>query len=142
MTLTNGVARVDLAVTEVAAPIPPHSAGGDVRLNVRLTCEGFTGTGSSWIDRDEWQRFLRALERLVDRRDGEAVVESMSPEDLRLRIRVTDHAGHVTVDGQVHTRSVRDLRWQFGAIQFDPTLLPLLLAELRAAGHDRAADSL
>jgi hypothetical protein len=136
MTLTDGIARVDLTVAEVAAPIPPHSAGGDVRLQVRLTCEGFTGTGSSWIDRDGWQRFLRALERLVNRRDGEAIVESMSPNDLRLRIHVTDHAGHVALDGEVHTRSIRGLRWQFGAIQFDPTLLPLLLAELRGALAD------
>src|SRR5262245_44665779 len=132
MTLTDGVARVDIAVIEVAAPIPPHSAGGDIRLDLRLTCEGFIGAGSSWIDQDAWQRFLRDLERLVDRRDGEAVVESMSPENLHLRIFVTDHAGHVGVEGQVRTRSVRDLRWQFGAIQFDPSLLPLLLAELRA----------
>jgi hypothetical protein len=135
MTLTDGVARVDIGVTEVAAPIPPHSAGGDVRLHIRFTCEDFTGTGSSWIDLDVWQRFLHELERLVDRRHGEAVVESMSPENLRLRIFMTDRAGHVAVDGQVRTRSVRDLRWQFGAIQFDPTLLPLLLAELQAAGH-------
>jgi hypothetical protein len=99
---------VDIAVTEVAAPIPPLSAGGDVRLQVRLTCEGFTGTGSSWIARDGWQRFLRELERLDDRRDGEAVVESMSPEDLQLRICVTDRGGHVAVGGQVRTRSVRD----------------------------------
>ena len=134
MTLTDGVGLVDVAVTEVAAPIPSHSAGGDVRLYVRLACEGFMGTGSSWIDRDVWRRFLRDLERLDDRRDGEAVVESMSPKELRLRIFVTDRAGHVAVDGQVRTQSIRDLRWQFGAIQFDPTLLPSLLAELRAAG--------
>jgi len=133
MTLTDGVARVDIAVIEVAAPIPPHSAGGDVRLDLRLTCEGFTSEASSWIDRDVWQRFLRELERLVDRRDGEAVVESMSPKDLRLRLFATDHAGHMAVDGQARTRSVGDLRWQFGAIQFDPSLLPLLLAELGAA---------
>jgi hypothetical protein len=142
MTLTDGVSRVDVEVIEVAAPIPPYSAGGDVRLLVPLTCEGFMGAGSSWIDRDVWQRFLRELERLVDRRDGEAVVESMSPNDLRLRLFATDHAGHVAVDGQVRTRSVGDLRWQFGAIQFDPSLLPPLLAELRAARaespHDRS----
>jgi hypothetical protein len=137
MKLTDGVARVEIAVTDVAAPIPPHSAGGDVRLQVGLTCDGFTGTGSSWIARDVWHRFLQALEHVDDRREGEAVVESMSPNELRLRICVTDRAGHVAVDGQVRTRSVRDLRWQFGAIQFDPSLLPPLLAELRAAGQAR-----
>jgi hypothetical protein len=134
MRLTDGVARVEIAVTEVAAPIPSHSAGGEVRLQVGLTCDGFTGTGSTWIARDVWQRFIQALEHLDERREGEAVVESMSPNDLRLRIRVTDRAGHVAVDGQVRTRSVRDLQWQFGAIPFDPSLLPSLLAELRAAG--------
>ena len=77
-----------------------------------------------------WQHFLRQLEQLEDRRDGEAVVESMSPEDLRLRIFVTDPAGHVAIEGQARTRSVRDLRWQFGAIPFDPTLLPPLLGGL------------
>jgi len=132
MTLTDGVARVDVAAIEVAAPIPPHSAGGDVRLHVRLTCEDFSGAGSSWVEQAVWQRFLQELERVVDRRDGEAVVESMSPKDLRLRIFATDRAGHMAIDGQVRTRSVNDLRWQFGAIQFDPSLLPLLLSELRA----------
>jgi hypothetical protein len=82
-----------------------------------------------------WQRFLRQLERLDDRRDGEAIVESISPDGLRLRIFVTDRRGHVAIDGQVRTRSVRDLRWQFRAIRFDPTLLPPLLGELRAAGR-------
>ena len=135
MILTDGVAQVEVGVTEVAAPIPPHSAGGDVRLHVRLTCDGFTGTGSSWIACDAWQRFLRQLEQLDHRRDGEAVVESMSPDELRLRIFATDRAGHVAVDGQVRTRSVRDLRLQFGAIRFDPTLLLPLLSELRAAAH-------
>ena len=134
MMLTDGVAQVEVAVTEVAMPIPPHSAGGDIRLHLRLICEGFAGTGSSWIAHDVWQRFLQQLKRLDDRRDSEAVVESMSPDELRLRIRVTDRAGHVAVDGQVRTRSIRDLRWQFGAIQFDPTLLPPLLGELRGAG--------
>ena len=133
MMLTDGVAQVEVAVTEVAAPVPPHSAGGDVRLSLRLTCEGFAGTGSSWIGYDAWQRFLQQLTRLEDRREGEAVVESMSPGELRLCIRVTDRAGHVAADGQVCTRSVRDLRWQFGAIQFDPTLLSPLLGELRSA---------
>jgi len=135
MKLTDGIAWVEIAVATVSAAIPPHSAGGDIRLQVGLTCDGFTGTGSSWIARDVWQRFIRALEHIDDRREGEAVVESMSPDELWLRIRVTDRAGHVAVDGQVRTRSVRDLRWQFGAIQFDPSLLPSLLAELRAAGH-------
>jgi hypothetical protein len=135
MTLTDGVAQVEVGVTEVAAPVPPHSAGGDVRLYVRVTCNGFTGTGSSWIARDVWQRFVRQLERLEYRREGEAVVESMSPDELRLRIFATDHAGHVAVDGQVRTRSVPDLRLQFGAIRFDPTLLPPLLSELRAVGR-------
>jgi hypothetical protein len=132
--LTDGMARVEVAVTEVAAPVPPHSACGDVRLYLRLTCEGFAGTGSSWIAHDVWHRFLQQLKRLDDRRDGEAVVESISPDELRLRIRVTDRAGHVAVDGQVRTRSLRDLRWQFSEIQFDPTLLPPLLGELRSAG--------
>jgi hypothetical protein len=132
MTLTDGVARVEVAAIEVAAPIPPFSAGGDVRLHVGLTCDDFTGAGSSWVDRDVWRRFLQELERLVDRRDGEAVVESMSPNDLRLRIFATDHSGHMAIEGQARTRSVSALRWQFGAIQFDPSLLPLLLSELRA----------
>jgi len=135
MMLSDGVTQVEVVVTDVAQPVPPHSAGGDVRLHIRLTCEGFTGTGSSWIAHDVWQHFLRQLEQLEDRRDGEAVVESMSPEDLRLRIFVTDPAGHVAIEGQARTRSVRDLRWQFGAIPFDPTLLPPLLGELRSAGR-------
>jgi hypothetical protein len=133
MRLTDGVAHVEIAVTDVSASTPPHSAGGDVRLQVSLTCEGFIGTGSRWIARDVWQRFIRELEHLEDRREGEAVVESMIPNELRLRIRVTDRAGHVAVDGQVRPPSVRELRWQFGAIQFDPSLLAVLLAELRAA---------
>jgi len=141
MTLTDGVARVDVDAIEVAAPIPPYSAGGDVRLHVRLTCENFMGAGSSWVDRDVWQHFLQQLERLVDRRDGEAVVESMSPKDLRLRIFATDHAGHMAIEGQLRTRSVSDLRWQFGAIQFDPSLLPLLLSELRAVQAENTPPS-
>jgi hypothetical protein len=132
--LLDGVARIEVRVMEVAAPIPPHSAGGDVRLDVRLQCDGFTGSGASWIARDTWLLFLEQLERLDNRREGEAVVESMSPDDLRLRIFATDRAGHVAIDGQVRTRSLRDLRWQFGAIRFDPTLLAQLLSELRADG--------
>ena len=133
--LSDGGDQIEIRVTEVAAPVRPHSDGGDVRLDVRLQCERFTGSGVSWIARDAWQLFLEQLERLDDRREGEAVVESISPNALRLRIFATDRAGHLAITGQVRARSVPDLRWEFGAMRFDPTLLPQLLNELRADGR-------
>ena len=133
MILRDGSTSLEIRVTDVAPQIPPHSVGGDVRLLVRLRCDDFAGATSGWVKREVWHAFIRQLEQLDRQRQGEAVLQSMSPDELRLRVFATDHAGHMAVDGQVRTRSLRDLRLQFGAVAFDPTFLHPLLNELQSA---------
>lgn len=134
MVLGDSQAAVELAVAEVEPAVPPFSRGGDVLVVARVRCLGFAGETDAWIVRPAWDAFARDLVELERRRHGEAVVESISPGELRLRVFATDRAGHMAVEGYVAVRGVRhELRLEFSPIAFDPTQLPGLVAELTSA---------
>jgi hypothetical protein len=105
-----------------------------VLVVVRVHCPGFTGETDTWVVRPAWREFLERLTALEGSRRGEAILESISPGELRLRLFATDRAGHMAVEGYVGVFGGHDtLRLEFGAIPFEPTLLPRLLRELSSA---------
>jgi hypothetical protein len=107
----------------------------------RVQCRAFTGEVEAWILRANWTTFSNQLETLERTRRGEALLESISPGELRLRIQSIDALGHMGVDGELagsfhgdgRQRQVVHLR--FGLVEFDPTMLPGLVAELAATIH-------
>lgn len=105
---------------------------------VRARVHNFSGAVDAWVLREAWADFLGQLVRLERDRAGEAVLESMSPGELRLRLFALDRAGHMGVEGELlvyytagHRPQVGSLT--FDAVEFDPTALPTLVRELTAA---------
>jgi hypothetical protein len=125
-------ASIELEVAEVDPALPPHYGGGDVLLRARVQWGEFRGATEAWVDADSWEPFLRALEQVERRGSGEAVVEAMSPGELRMRVFAADRAGHLAIEGYVGVRtSGRELLLRFSPIPFESAALRRLLAELR-----------
>jgi len=122
---------VEIDCTEFEGAESP--ARGDLLLVVSVQCAGFTGKIDTWVDHASWSDFLRQLGDLERHRQGRATVESISPGELRLSLRVTDLAGHMAIDGFVGVReSSQEIRLEFSPIQFDPTALPEILRQVSA----------
>lgn len=138
MILGDNHAFLELTVGSVEPDTPGYSSGGDVLVVARIRCLGFRGETDAWILQEAWEGFLSQLTALERERRGEAVLESISPGELRLRIFASDRAGHIAVEGSVGVRGVhQELRLDFSPMAVDPSQLPALLAELtstRATG--------
>ena len=104
----------------------------DLLLNVKVQASSYSAADQSWVVGDEWDKFLAELTRLDERRQGRAVVEGASRDDLRLEFYSTDSAGHMAVQGHLGWRKpdghVLQLRFGFS---FEPDALPTVLGELR-----------
>jgi hypothetical protein len=136
MLVRDGEDFLELAVTDRGAPGAPDA--GDTRfvVRVRVTSKDtvFTAETWCWAELRALAAFAGQLRALEERRQGVAVLESMSPGELRLEIRSTDRAGHVAATGQVG-------HWCYGGtgqplwsaigfgIPFCPTELPALVQE-------------
>jgi hypothetical protein len=126
--------------TEVAIASPSASIklyrkdigpDGSVQLSVRLVGYGFSGRHPGvWISREDLRSFLAGLRSLERSRRGEARLSSMSPDELSLRIRITDPAGHVRVDVAI-SRTYFGSDFEVAAVRlgfsFDPSRLPIIL---------------
>jgi len=110
---------------------------GDLLVIVEVRCRGFAGRIDTWIARPAWLEFCDQLTRLEQRRQGQASVESMSPNELRLTVQSTDRAGHMAVEGCLGYRGVHgEVRLSFSPMPFDSSTLLALVREARAIGHD------
>jgi hypothetical protein len=109
----------------------------DLRLLVRVQFHGFSAEIDTWVLRAEWLGFAQDLGVLEERRQGSAKLESISPGELSITIRSTDHAGHMGVEGTVGARCydyTASLR--VAVLAFDPSQLPALVQDARViAGH-------
>lgn len=104
----------------------------DILLNLTVEASSYSASDHSWVIADEWDRFLTELTTLEERRQGRAVVEGASPDDLRLEFYSSDSAGHMAVQGHVgwHKPDGHVLRLRFG-FSFEPDLLPTAVREMR-----------
>ena len=137
ITLGDDSSHVEVAVAEVQ-PVAPGTPGGDVRLILRVQRGAFAGAVDVWIDRDGWAQFLDQLVALERNRAGEATLRSVSPGELVLTVRALDRAGHMGVEGEMTQYSyatgpeLQTNHLRFATIEFDPTLLPPLIDELKS----------
>lgn len=110
-----------------------ESSHDDLLVAVEVRCPGFTGRIDTWILREAWLDFCGQLGVLESRRQGSAVVESMSPQEFRLTVRSTDSSGHMAMDGFLGYRGVHgETLLTFSPMSFDPSSLPTLVSEARA----------
>jgi hypothetical protein len=86
------------------------------------------------IGADVQRRFLHDLRGVERDRRGEARLQSMSPEDLEVVVRVVDAPGHVWLEGQIgrlrHTGKRYDRLLVKFAFEIDPSRLPVLMADV------------
>lgn len=76
-------------------------AEGDLNIRVAVKCRGFGGSNDVWLQRGDFDRFVRDLRAVAAHRNGEAALEAMSPDEFALRVFVHDRAGHVRAQGHV-----------------------------------------
>jgi hypothetical protein len=122
--------EIDLAIQETA-DLPSK---GDAYLTIRVSAAGFTGHNDLWVLAPAFRCFCHALIVLERDRRGEAVLESISPDELRLVVRSVDSRGHMLIEGSSGYEVQRENSrlWHsvdFG-FEFDPSQL------LRAASVD------
>jgi len=102
------------------------------RLAVEVRQGTFAGAAFVWVEAREWERFVESLATVERDRRGEAIVEAMSPGELRLTVRSIDGLGHVAIEGSLGKRGTfQTTSLSFSAIEFDPTLLPDFLRAAR-----------
>jgi hypothetical protein len=121
---------LELELSEVGERGTPGES--DTLLSVTVEASSYSAADQSWVLADEWNRFLAELTTLNERRQGRAVVEGASRDDLRLEFYSTDSAGHMAVRGHVgwHKPDGHVLQLRFG-FSFEPDLLPTVVRELR-----------
>lgn len=106
---------------------------GDCHVTVAVSVEGFAGTTTTFVVGDAWRGFVSQVVALDASRRGAAVLESVSPGEVRLTVRATDRAGHMAVEGSIGVRDAfRKIALTFSPIEFEPTELPRIVRELRA----------
>src|SRR5205809_970345 len=87
--------EIDLASQEAGA-LPSRA---DAYLTVRVSAAGFAGQNDLWVVASALRTFCQALIALERNRRGEAVLESISPDELHLVISSIDSCGHMAVEG-------------------------------------------
>jgi hypothetical protein len=73
---------------------------GDAYITVEVSSSGFRGHNDLWVSSESLRGFCRALVTLEASRRGEAELESMSPEELHLKVHSITSRGHMAVFGK------------------------------------------
>ncbi len=106
----------------------------DVGAGVSFAGRGFTASNQTvWFDGDAIASFLADLRQLDADREGNATLETMSPNECVLTFRNSDGLGHLMLDVSITTgigfrRSTCNL-----SFSFDPTSFPTIVKQMEAA---------
>jgi hypothetical protein len=73
---------------------------GDAYVTVAVCSNGFRGHNDLWVSGESLRRFCRALVALEASRRGAAELESISPDELHLKVHSVTSRGHVAVSGR------------------------------------------
>ena len=115
--------EIDVAI-EDTADLPSF---GDARVTIHISSSGFEGHNNLWVLGPALHSFSRALIALEQNRRGEAVLESVAPDELRLVLRSVNSRGHMIIEGftgrgvlNENSRSWHSVHFGF---EFDPSQL-------------------
>ncbi len=123
-------------------PLADDDAPGDghLRLAIRVRSDSFAGEARTRVDAHGLARFARALQALGRAAGGAAVLASIAPNELHLRMHAADGGGRVAVSGSIGAaRYVEGVRlghavsfgFEFERSQLDAALaVPWLRASL------------
>jgi len=106
------------------------------RIEIRLETENIKSNFSNyiWISEEDIDTFILGLENLDETRDGQAELNSMSPEELRLLFKAIDNMGHLAVELKIRKedRISKDYSYDINIeFQVDPTILPYVIKDLK-----------
>ena len=100
---------------------------GDAYLSIQVSSAGFTGHNDLWVVAAALHCFCEDLLALERERRGQAMLESISPGELGLRIRSIDSLGHMAAEGFTGHGVQRQLFRPWHAVhfgfEFDPSQL-------------------
>ena len=94
----NGKDFFEMAVaTEDDSALPNY---GDAYVTVKVQSAGFVGHNDLWVLGPAMSAFCHALVRLERSLRGEAVLESIAPDELELKVHSVTSRGHLAVEGK------------------------------------------
>lgn len=100
---------------------------GDLYLGVKIKSNGYSGENDLWVFCDDFKEFCKALIVLNEKRQGEAVLFGISPNELEIRIHSVSLLGHMAISGytgyQVIGENVSFLHQVKFGFEFDPSQL-------------------
>ena len=73
---------------------------GDAYVTVAISSNGYRGHNDLWVSAGSLRSFCRALVALEASRRGAAELESISPDELTLKVHSVTSRGHVAVSGK------------------------------------------
>jgi hypothetical protein len=100
---------------------------GDVYLEIEITSNGYSGKNDLWVLYADFKEFCNALIVLNEKRQGEAVLFGMSPNELEIRIHSVSSLGHIAISGYTGYEMIGENssflhQVKFG-FEFDPSQL-------------------
>jgi len=72
---------------------------GDAYITIDVLSEGFAGQNDLWVLGQAFSEFCASLVSLESSLKGEAVLESISPNELKLRIFSANNRGLLAIEG-------------------------------------------
>ena len=135
----NNKVDIDIKIEEDEIP-----SKGDVFLSVQVESNGFIGHNELWVLNEEFDSFVQDLSELEEKRKGEAVLTSISPNELDLKVYSVTNRGHIAISGKTGFRVFdQDESFQhsleFG-FQFDASQLLEVLKELNGMKQNQKPD--
>ena len=86
---------LELRVTEL---VPDgHPGAGDIRVEARVSVDGFAGAAPFWVEAEVMRAFSSALNQMSASLQGEATLRSISPGGFVLSVSPGSPRGHVLV---------------------------------------------
>ena len=116
---------IDLQL-ECDSSIPSY---GDALVSIVVSSNGYLAKNQIWVSQEELRNFNIGLSLLEEKRKGEAVLSSMSPGELFLKVYAYNGLGHIAISGETGHLIVGDVNFNH-SIKFGFTIEPEQLVKL------------
>ena len=82
----------------ITLEVGDENTGSDILLTVSVSSDGYSANDTFWVLKEMWYDFIKELEMLERERQGQALLKSIVPDELKLRLYSTNHAGHIAIE--------------------------------------------
>ena len=102
---------------------------GDAYVTIKVQSSDFSGHNDLWIFGTDMAKFCSALVRLERELRGSASVESVSPDELQLKVSSVTSRGHLAVQGKTGYEVRRENSVHWHSVSFGFEIEPSQLSE-------------